>query len=90
MAPATSSRDRFRPESTPREQRPVDRRGALDDDPVRRDLLARANHEHVADLEVRDRDLDLDAVAKDARIAAPSSASFLIASDARPFARSSR
>ena len=44
------------------EHRAVDRRLSLDDDAVGRDLLARANDEHVADLELAHRDELLAAV----------------------------
>ena len=46
------------------EQRRVDGRGAVDDDPVGGHLLARAHDEAVADGELVDRDPDLDAVAE--------------------------
>ena len=46
------------------EQRGVDGRGAVDDDAVGGDLLARADDELVADGELVDRDPDLGAVAE--------------------------
>ncbi len=47
------------------EHRVVDRRCALDDDTVRRDLLARPHDEQVARHHLGDRDRELDAVAQD-------------------------
>ena len=54
-----------------REHRLVDRRLSLDDDAVGRDLLARADDEHVADGELADRNRDLRAVAQDASLLRP-------------------
>ncbi len=45
-----------------REHRLVDSGLAFDDDAVGRDLLARADHEEIADRELGDRHRDLDAV----------------------------
>ena len=73
------------------QQRLVDGRLALDDDAVGRDLLARAHDEHVADLELRDRDARPPRRRGGrARPSRRARASFRIAADARPFARASR
>ena len=73
-----------------RQQRLVDGRRALHDDPVGRDLLARPHDEQVADMHVLDGD-ETSAPSRRTRASlAPSSSSARIASSERRFARASR
>jgi hypothetical protein len=91
VAPTTSSPGPSPRERTRRQQRLVDRRGALLDDAVRGDLLARPDHEAVAGAQVLDADAALGAVrAQDGDVLGAELESAASAEPARRLARASK